>query len=57
MTHPAHTIFENITDTVSRIQRLHGLVEFYLPMVQQYQCISYNEFKSLSTPKLISSDK
>ena len=34
MTHPAHTMFEGTIDTVSHIQRIHDLVEVYLPVIQ-----------------------
>ena len=54
--HSAHTIFEMITDTVSRIRRVHDLVEVSLPVIQQYQFIRYNEFKSLNTLEPISID-
>ena len=55
-THPAHIILEGITDTISRIQRVHDLVEVSLPVIYQYQCIRYNELKSLGIPEPISID-
>ena len=56
MTHPSHTMFKGITDTLSRIQRVHDLVKVYLPVIQRYQCVRYNEFKSMSTPEPMSAD-
>ena len=56
MTHPAHSIFEGITDTVPHIQRVDYLVKIHLPLLQQYQFIRYNDFNSLNIPQLISAD-
>ena len=56
MTRSVHTIFEDIRDTLSRIQPVLDLVEVSLPVIQHYPYIKYNEFTSLSTPEPISAD-
>ena len=56
LTHPAHTIVEDITDTLLRIIRLYDLVEDSLPVIQKYQCIRYSEFKSLNIPEPVFAD-
>jgi hypothetical protein len=48
MIHPSYIIVDSIRETVSRIQRVHDLVDVTLPVIHQYQGIRYTEWKSQS---------
>ena len=48
MIHPSYIIVNSIRETVSRIQRVHDLVDVTLPVINQYQGIRYTEWKSQS---------
>ena len=46
MTHISYIIVDSIRITVSRIQRVHDLVDVTLPDIHQYQVIQCAEWKS-----------